>query len=188
MEAIVLSGFSAVGKTTAAKIIADRLGLKVVGGGDILREMAEDRGYHPQGEDWWDTEEGIRFAKERDTNPDFDKEADERLVRKIAKGDIVVTSYTTPWITDKGFKVWLKGTPECRAERMTARDKTDLQECIRVINIRDKENIRLYKSLYNIDFGTDLRPFDLVIETDNKTPEEVAELIIKGAYMKAASR
>lgn len=30
----------AVGKTTVSKIVAEGLGLKVVGGGDVLKEMA----------------------------------------------------------------------------------------------------------------------------------------------------
>ncbi|MCL5100973.1 MAG: cytidylate kinase family protein [Candidatus Marsarchaeota archaeon] len=184
MEAIVLAGFSAVGKTTAAKIIAEKLHLPVVGGGDILREMAIDRGYDPKGEDWWDTEDGIKFAKERDTNPDFDKEADERLAKKIAKGDIVVTSYTAPWISNKGFKVWLSGSIESRASRMLDRDKTTLEECIKVIKIRDQENVGLYKKLYGIDFGNDLKPFHIVIDTNDKTPDEVAEIIIKAVLQR----
>ena len=109
MEAIVLSGMPAAGKTTVAEIISKRKNFKVLGGGDVLKEMAESRGYKVTGKDWWDTEEGAKFLKERETNPNFDKEVDRRMREKIIAGNIVVTSYTAPWITDAGFKVWLEG-------------------------------------------------------------------------------
>ncbi len=55
----------AVGKTTVAKLLASRLKLKVIGGGDILKEIALEEGYNAVGDDWWDTEEGMRFMEER---------------------------------------------------------------------------------------------------------------------------
>lgn len=179
MKAIVLSGPPAVGKTTAAHILSERLGLPVVGGGDILKEMAQDRGYKVNAADWWDTDEGIRFLKEREANSDFDKEADRRLALKIHGGNVIITSYTAPWIARDGFKVWLSGTDKNRAKRMSARDNESVEKCAKVIEIRDKENAKHYKSLYNIDFDIDTKPFDLVIDTNNITAEEVADIIIK---------
>ncbi len=49
MEAIIVSGMPAVGKTTVSKLLADALGLRVVGGGDVLKEMAAEEGYKPGG-------------------------------------------------------------------------------------------------------------------------------------------
>jgi CMP/dCMP kinase len=179
MEAIILSGLPAAGKTTVAEIISKRLGFKVTGGGDILKEMATDRGYKVTGMDWWDTPDGVKFLREREGNPEFDKEADRRLAQKIEGGNIVVTSYTAPWITKKGFKVWLDGSVKNRTERMAKRDGTAFGEMSHVIKIRDMENKRLYKNLYNIDFGVDKTPFSLIVDTNSITAEEVADIIIK---------
>lgn len=179
MEAIVLSGLPAAGKTTVAEIISKRLGFKVLGGGDILKEMATDRGYKVTGREWWDTPEGVKFVKERESNPNFDKEVDRRLAEKIARGNIVVTSYTAPWITEDGFKVWLEGSVTRRTERMAKRDGTGVEEMREVIKVRDIENKKLYKSLYNIDYGKDKTPFDLIVDTNEIPPEEVADIIIK---------
>ncbi len=178
MEAIIISGMPAVGKTTLAKILAERLNLKAMGGGDILKEMAAEKGYNISGEDWWDTKEGIRFLKEREANPDFDKDADRYLKKKIEAGNIVITSYTAPWITENGFKIWLSGSVERRAERMAKRDGIELKKSENVIRIRDGENIKLYKGLYGIEFGKDMKPFNIVIDTDGKLPEELADIII----------
>ena len=179
MEAIIISGKPAAGKTTVAQIIAEKLRIKTIGGGDILKEMAVQRGYSPDGAKWWDTEEGIKFLRERKENPDFDKEADRILINKIKAGNIVITSYTMPWISKHGFKVWLDGTEKIRAERMEKRDNTDYAESMKVVKIRDEDNFNVYKKMYNIDFGKDKTPFDLVIDTNSKTPEQVADIIIK---------
>jgi cytidylate kinase len=179
MEAIVLSGLPAAGKTTVAEIISSKLGFKMIGGGEILKEMALDRGYKVTGKEWWDTPDGVKFVKERESNPDFDKEADRRLAKKIEKGDIVVTSYTAPWITEAGFKVWLEGSVKRRTERMAKRDGTEVSEMKEVMRFRDSENKRLYKNLYNIDYGIDKTPFALIVDTNEIAPEEVADIIIK---------
>lgn len=179
MEAIVLSGLPAAGKTTVAEIISRKLGFKILGGGDILKEMATDRGYKVTGKEWWDTPEGVKFVKERETNPNFDREADKRLAEKIVRGDIVVTSYTAPWITEAGFKVWLEGSITRRTERMAKRDGTEIGAMKEVIRFRDSENKKLYKNLYNIDYGRDLAPFDLIVDTNEIEPEKVAEIILK---------
>jgi cytidylate kinase len=71
MQTIILSGMPAVGKTTVARIIASKLGLKLVGGGDTLKEIALEEGYNAVGDDWWDTEEGMRFMEERSGSPEF---------------------------------------------------------------------------------------------------------------------
>jgi cytidylate kinase len=179
MMSIVICGMAATGKTTVASIISRKLSLPLIGGGDILKEMAQERGYSPSGDNWWDTEEGVKFLMERQKNPEFDKEADRKLVEKIKKGNIVVTSWTAPWITGAGFKVWLSASEETRAKRMSLRDKTNIKESSEMIRIRDRENYSLYKEMYNINLGKDKTPFNLIINTDNKTPEAVADIIIE---------
>lgn len=168
----------AVGKTTVAKMLSKKLGVPLVGGGDILKEIAVEQGYKASGDDWWDTEEGMKFLEKRKGSSKFDKEVDSRLLKKAEKGDVVITSYTLPWLAKKGLKVWLSGTPESRAVRMAKRDSSTPEECMNVIVKRDEENYRLYKKLYRIEFGKDLSPFRLVVGTDDVKAERVAEEIL----------
>ena len=178
MKAIILCGMPAVGKTTVAKIIAAKLGLKLVGGGDILKEIAVEEGYNAVGNDWWDTREGMRFMAERAGSPEFDREVDKRLLARAQKGDVVITSYTLPWLAKEGVKVWLSGTKQNRAERMAKRDSSSPEECAKVIDARDRENYALYKQLYGISFGNDLSPFTMVVGTDAVPAEKVAASIL----------
>jgi CMP/dCMP kinase len=184
MKAIIISGMPAAGKTTVAKIISKRLNIPTIGGGEILKEMAVEKGYKPGGNNWWDTAEGMKFLKEREMDPEFDKEADRRMAEKINKGNIVVTSYTQPWIIKDGLKVWLGASQEKRAHRMSVRDHTDKTESTKAVKIRDKENHSLYMKMYNIDLGNDTKPFDLIIDTNDKTPDEIASIIIDEASKK----
>jgi CMP/dCMP kinase len=179
MKAIILCGMPAVGKTTVAKILASKLKLKLVGGGDILKEIALEEGYNAVGDDWWDTKEGMRFMEERAGSPEFDREVDRRLLARAQKGDVVITSYTLPWLAKDGLKVWLSGTKQSRAERMAKRDASSPEECSKVIEARDRENYALYKKLYGIRFGKDLSPFTMVVGTDGVPAEKVAKSILE---------
>jgi CMP/dCMP kinase len=169
----------AVGKTTVSRLVADSLGVPVVGGGDVLKEMAVEEGYTPGGEDWWDTAEGMKFLQERKRTSGFDKEVDARLMKKAAKGGVVITSYPVPWLTPEGIKVWLTGDVTRRAERMARRDHMSVTKCRAVLSVRDRENYALYKKLYAIEFGKDLKPFDLVIDTNTIVESKVAEIVVR---------
>ena len=179
MKAIVVSGLPAVGKTTVSRRVAEELGKPLVGGGDVLKEMAVEEGYKPGGGDWWDTSEGMKFLAERKRKPGFDREVDARLIQKAKRGDVVITSYPVPWLTPDGTKVWLTGSVDSRAARMAKRDGLPVPKCRKILSVRDVENYRLYKKIYGIEFGRDLKPFDLVVETDNIDEPRVADIVLR---------
>ncbi|MHB8699950.1 MAG: cytidylate kinase family protein [Nitrososphaerales archaeon] len=170
----MISGMPSVGKTTAAKAIADKFTLRLLAGGDMLKEIAIERGYALSGSEWWDGEEGMRFLSERKNNPDFDREVDRRLIENVKGGGVVITSYTVPWICDAGLKIWFGATQNTRARRLAGRDQVPFQIALKIVRHRDSQNRKLYKNLYGIKFGTDLSIFNYVIDTDNLSAKEVA--------------
>jgi cytidylate kinase len=169
----------AVGKTTVSKAISEALGIPTVGGGDVLKEMAVEEGYLSGGGDWWDTKDGMSFLKERKKSSGFDKEVDLRLLQKAKRGGVVITSYPLPWLAEQGLKVWLSGSAKSRARRMAKRDGITVPHCLKVLSIRDRENYKLYKKIYGIEFGKDLKPFDLVVGTDSIDESKVAEIVLQ---------
>jgi len=177
VRSFVISGPPAVGKTTVAEAIGKKFGLKVYAGGDALREVAASKGYTPKGAEWWDTPEGLRFLHERAENPEYDKEVDNRLIEVLKQGNVVVTSYTLPWLTDLGIKIWLAASVESRAKRMVERDKISYEEALIIVKKRDEENKKLYQKIYGIEFGKDLTVFDLVLNTDRLTKDAVVEVV-----------
>lgn len=173
---IIISGLPAVGKTTIARTLADKFNLKQYSGGDVLKEMAVAKGYTMSGNDWWDTEEGIKFLAERKSNPNFDRQVDDRLVKIANEGGVVITSYTLPWLAKNAVKFWLKGSRENRAKRMAKRDSIAYEEALKVVSMRDEENRNLYYDLYSIKFGEDLSVFDYVINTDQLSIDGIIDI------------
>jgi cytidylate kinase len=112
---IIISGWPAVGKTTMAVELAKEFDLRTYSGGDILKMLAEIRGYSTSGDDWWDTEEAKEFMQERRSNPSFDRQVDRKLIEIMKSQGAVVTSYTLPWLVEDAIKFWLKGSQDNRA-------------------------------------------------------------------------
>jgi CMP/dCMP kinase len=181
---IVISGWPAVGKTTIAGNLAEEFGLILYNGGDILKMLAAEIGYHTDRPDWWDTDEAKKFMLERKFNLSFDKKVDKKLTEIIKKGGAVITSYTLPWLIkeDSVIKFWLKGSRDNRAKRMANRDDINMSEAEKIIKLRDEENLQIYNTIYKFKFGKDLSVFDYVLNTDKLSLAsliEVTKLIIR---------
>ena len=155
-----------MGKTTLAKRLAERYSLRYVSGGDLLKELAGQLGFRVQEAGWWETEEGFRFLEKRRGDPEFDKKVDEQLLRLVSEGGVAVTSYTLPWLSPFGVKVWLKASQEERARRLMKRDRIPYAKALELIKKRDQENRELYSALYGIRLGEDLSVFHLVVDTE----------------------
>lgn len=183
---IVISGWPAVGKTTIACKLAEEFDIVMYNGGDILKMLAEDKGYSVKRDDWWDTPEAKKFMEERKSDPSFDKKVDEKLTEIVKKERTVITSYTLPWLVlDESIiiiKFWLRGSQENRARRMAKRDDISFEDAKSITKLRDEENKRIYYRLYGFRFGEDLTVFDYVLNTDRLSLEsliEISKLIVR---------
>ena len=176
LKSIIISGPQAIGKTTVAKGLAEEFDLVHLSGGDILKELAKDKGFDTKRNDWWDTQEGMNFLIERQENSEFDKNVDDKLKKLFSKGDVVITSYTLPWLVDGGVKIWLSGSKKNSVQRMTIRDNLSETNALGIVQKRYNENKIIYKTLYGFEFGEDLSVFDKIIETDNLNAKQVLEI------------
>ncbi len=122
VKSIIISGPPAIGKTTISKGLAKEFGLKSLSGGDVLKELAKEQGFKTQGDDWWDTPDGMKFLSQRKDNYEFDNIVDEKLKKIFLEGNVVITSYTLPSLVKNGIKIWLAGSHENSAKRMQSRD------------------------------------------------------------------
>jgi CMP/dCMP kinase len=164
---IIVSGWPAVGKTTVAGALANEFGLKMYNGGDILKQIATDRGYDTSGNDWWDSAQGRQFMKERRNDPSLDVKVDNQLKDILRKGNTIVTSYTLPWLVlNDCIKVWLQGSQANRATRMASRDHLSFDQAVAIVKERDRQNKKIYEKIYGFKFGMDLSVFDFSLNTD----------------------
>ena len=175
-SSIVISGPPAVGKTTVAKGLAKEFNLQYLSGGDVLKEMAKEHGFNSDGDDWWDTEEGMKFLNQREQNSEFDKNLDKKLTDLFNQGGMVITSYTLPWLIQNGVKIWLEGSHESSTQRMQSRDNMSSENAYHITKDRFDKNKALYKKLYGFNFGDDKDVFDVIINTDNLTANQVIDV------------
>lgn len=178
---ICISGKAGSGKSTLGKKLAEIYGLSYISGGDALKKLANSMRYQKIDKGWWETEEGQEFLKERQKTPDFDRKIDEALINMAKKGDVVIDSWTIPWLINNEccFKIWLKASHEHRAKRVSKRDGISLQLASKMIKEKDSRSREIYKALYGFNFGDDFTPFDIVFNNEKFESGEVLAIVCK---------
>jgi cytidylate kinase len=176
---ICVSGMAGTGKSTLAKKLAGKYGLKYYSGGDALKDLAVKEGYKPLERGWWESREGLRFLQERNKDPKFDATVDKRLLELARQGNVVLDSWTMPWLLKEGFKIWLDASLEKRAERIARRDGISVKEALETLKEKEAKTKAIYNKLYGFHLGEDFAPFNLILETDNLNPEEVFKILCK---------
>jgi cytidylate kinase len=167
------------GKSTLSKKLAQKYNLKCYSGGDALKELAAAEGYNALHEGWWESPEGLNFLNKRANDPKFDKAVDAKLMQYAQQGNVLLDSWTMPWLLKDGFKIWLMASIEKRAQRVSQRDKISLQEALKVLQEKENRTKAIYKKLYGFALGEDFAPFELVLDTDNLNAQEVYEALCR---------
>lgn len=142
-----------------------------------MKEFAIEAGYKPKETGWWESDEGKRFLKRRVEDQAFDKKVDEKLLRWARSGNIVLDSWTMPWLFKGGFKIWLEASPRVRARRLAKRNSISLQAALKAIREKDAKTKVIYKDLYGFDLGEDFSPFDMILDADDLSADEVFETL-----------
>ena len=110
-------------------------------------------------------------------DPKFDKKVDEKLLELAEQGNVVLDSWTMPWLLKKGFKIWLEASPRVRARRLAGRDGIKVGEAFKILKEKDKRTQTIYKDLYGFDLRNDFSPFNLILDTNELDVEEVFHAI-----------
>lgn len=174
---ICICGMAGCGKSTLAKQLANKYELKYFSGGDTLKALAKEIGYKKSGKDWWETKEGTRFLQQRIKENKFDKKVDEKLIKLAEQGNVVLDSWTMPWLLKEGFKVWLEASTEVRAKRITERDGISLEKGLAALKEKDEKTRIIYKKLYGFDLGKDFSPFNTILDTNELDADEVFHVL-----------
>jgi len=174
---ICVAGMTGCGKSTVARRLAERYGLRYFSGGRALKALAVEMGYKSHERGWWETEEGMRFLRQRMRDPKFDRMVDEKLIEEARRGNLVLDSWTMPWLLKEGFKVWLEASLDVRAKRTAQRDRISFEKALSALKEKDEQTKTIYKNLYAFDLGEDFSPFDLILDTNILEADEVFQTI-----------
>ncbi|MDR3172618.1 MAG: AAA family ATPase [Treponema sp.] len=169
---IAVSGKSGCGNTTVSKMVAESMGLRFIN--FTFRTLADEKGLS--------LSEVLERAKGDDS---WDREIDRRQVAMAREeGGCVLGSRLAIWMLQEAdLKVYLRAKPLTRAGRILKREGGDLEKVAAFTEERDKQDRERYIRIYQID--NDDYPFaDLIIDTDELEPPEIADLIIKKTRQK----
>jgi cytidylate kinase len=164
---IAISGKSGCGNTTVTGLVAEKLGYPMVN--FTFRNLAKEKGI-----EFWE------FCRLAETDDAYDKELDRRQVEMaMREKDCVLGSRLAIWmLKEADFKVYLHASSKERALRILKREGGDLKLRMEQTARRDRNDSARYMRIYGID-NNDTSVADLVIDTDGKNPDEIAEMIVE---------
>ena len=173
---IAISSKSGCGNTTVSTLLSEKLGYPMVN--FTFRQMAQERGV-----DFW------TFCRMAEDDYDIDRELDRRQVEMaMEQKDCILASRLAIWmLKEADLKVYLTATAETRAKRVYTREGGSLEERYKETVRRDENDTNRYNTIYGIDNSKPEECADLIIATDDKTPDEIVSLIIQEVEKKTHS-
>ena len=170
---ITISGVPGSGKTTVAKQLAARLGLPHVYAGDLYRQEAKQRGL---------SLDAFNLLCERDHS--IDRGLDAAMAERAKQGNVVLEGRLAGFLAADNqldaLKVWLDASDETRARRVAQREGSDWRVVLEENRVRHGSDSSRYQAIYGYDLA-DHGVYDLVLATDERTPEELVEMLIAAA-------
>ncbi|MBI4152499.1 cytidylate kinase family protein [Candidatus Woesearchaeota archaeon] len=182
MNVVILFGFSGSGKSTIANLVGEKYGLRVVHPSGILRDLYEgkdvDIGNTRYNTGFWESEEGVRLFKNRlDEEEPLDVVSDRILLEEVKNGNVVIDSWSLPWLTDASPKIYLKADLKLRARRVAERSRISYEKALEIVAMKDEETRNLFWRLYGFDIKHDLEVFDLVVNTEDLARDAVFKIV-----------
>jgi cytidylate kinase len=167
---ITISGTPGSGKSTVARLLRERLGIRYVYAGDLFRREAERRGLTL-----------YEFNELAEHDHTIDRQLDAQMLEHARRGDAILEGRLAGFFARQegipALKVYLTADAAVRAQRVAEREGTDWRELLEANRARQSSDAKRYKEIYGFDLE-DTSLYDLVIETDREPPEAVAARIL----------
>lgn len=168
---IAVSGKSGCGNTTVSTMLSQALGVTLIN--YTFRQLAAEKGMT--------LAQVIESAK---TDDSYDMYVDSHQVELAKKEPCVLGSRLAIWmLKEADLKVYLYASDEVRANRVFTREGGDLKQIKEFTAMRDSEDSRRYKKLYNIDNNA-YSFADVIIDTSKYTPEQIVRQILDELKMR----
>jgi len=171
MVTITISGTPGSGKSTVAQLLEKRLGIPYVYSGMIFRTLAKK--YDMSLED---------FGKYCETHENVDKKIDEEQLDVLKKGNVIIEGRLAGWLSYEhkipAFTVFIDADIDIRAARIVERENGTVEQRKREIRKRERSEALRYKQYYGVELSNN-SIYDLVIDSSEKTAEEIVDIILK---------
>lgn len=177
---ITIAGKLGSGKSSTARLVAQILNYKHYSTGDFMRSIANKKGISL-----------AELNKIAETDDSIDKSLDDHNLEIGKMENIVLDSRLGFYFIPDSFKVFLELSPDIASERIMEDRKTNTNRHTEAVGFDTKEKIiesinnrliserKRYKDLYNIENHTAHTNFDLVIDTEKISLEEVSKKVVE---------
>lgn len=162
---IAIAGPIGVGKSTVARVLAERLGYRYISGGEVFHEIARERGISV-----------VEVNKMAERDPTLDYELDRRQGEMAKAGNCVVESRLSGWMVEADLKIWLRAPLEVRAARVAGRERQPVDAARTELVERERSEWARYKAYYKIDID-DLSPYHLIIDTTRWDADAIVDAL-----------
>ncbi len=179
MVVIAFSGLPGTGSSTAGRLLAESLGVEFFSVGAYNKEHAKIVAKKDVEKE---TEKAVVMWKIGESKlKEFHLGSDEIARQKAKKGNIVIEGKLAIRMI-KGlcdFSVWIKAPVDVRARRISGRDGTIFEEAKKMLVEKEKLETENWLRIYDFDYHDQEKEADIVIDTSDKTPEQIVDMIIK---------
>ncbi len=170
---VSLNGDLGAGKSTIAKKIAEKLGMKRFYMGQILRDLSKKRGTT-----------FLELMKLAEVDPSIDADIDAYVKKLGREEDNFIIESRTAWsFIPNSIKIYLKVDEETGVQRIYKELQADnnrneelksFEELLKNCQRRVLSEQKRYKKYYNFDIR-DMSHYDFVLDTTNLTRQEVLD-------------
>ena len=198
MATIVISGLPGSGSTTIAKLISKKLNYSYFSAGQLWKDIAQgnlkNQTYFPLFMDlaekhnlklpnFSSVSKGTAAVKLWKTdlgkNPKFHEVIEELQQELSRKGNIIIDGkLSIHMIKESDLKIWLSGSLNARSIRTSQRDNISKDEATTLLKEREELHRSEWLKIYGFDYLTQEKEADLVIDSTEKSPENISNLIL----------
>lgn len=178
MTAIVFSGYTAAGKTTHSRLLAQALGYRHVwAAGLLLERLGYEDIPRSESELWF---HHFASIEERRGSSDADSWVDEQLVTIATQDNVIIDSRFLPWLpASSTLNIWLESNLPSRARKChgsvaEVEPVPTLTECAVHVHDKDGRDIARVASTYQGVFGPDPLRHQLIIDISAFAPAHSA--------------
>lgn len=169
---ITITGKPCSGKGTVSKLFCEKHNFEYLCTGDMFRKLSTEQS------------KNITEIQENEDVKNIDKQVDtyiENLGKEKLNRNIIIDSRLAWHFIPKSFKVFIDVDWETAGERLIQTNRetekyTNKEEAIEALKYRWKIENDRYLELYSIT-NLDKTQYDLYIESNDKTPEEICDII-----------
>lgn len=194
MPVIVIAGQPTAGSSIVAKLLAKKMKLKHFSAGDYFKKKAKFVSKKEKtnvSRSMTLTKRTADFLKDSvGGSQNFHNKLDDLQKKHAKKGRIVIDGKLAIKMLAEyaDLKVWIKCDKKTRAERIAGREDISAKEAEKMLEEREKTERSVFSRIYGFDTFSQERQADLVIDSTNKTPEQIVDEVIVAYKTRKISR